>query len=892
MAPAILVTKLYVPPPPPKTVLRPGLIVRLNEGLRRKLILISAPAGFGKTTLVSEWVTGCGRTAAWLSLDEGDNDPARFLAYLIAALQTITKDIGKGILGAIQTAQSPAMINEYLLATLLNEMAAIPDDFILVLDDFHQIDSEPIDRALTFLLDHLPPRMHLVIATREDPSLPLARYRARGQLTELRAADLRFTPDEAAEFLNRVMGLNLTAENIAALETRTEGWIVGLQLAALSMQGREDIAAFIQAFTGSHHFVLDYLVEEVLQQQTESVQTFLLRTSILDRLCGPLCDAVLGSLPASGQETLEHLEHANLFIVPLDDERRWYRYHHLFADLLRHRLHQNTAATATDAGLDLAELHSRASRWYEDYGLDIEAFQHAAAANDVERAERLIDGKRLQLHFRGVAAELDWLKSLPNTVLDARPSLWVKYASALLVSGQSTGVEEKLQAAEAVLAAATTMPAAGLDEQTRDLIGQIAAARSVLALSQYQVETILVQSRRALEYLAHDNVHSRFGANWTMGMAYQFRGERAAAGRVYAQAISIAQTSGNIIYTVLAMTCLGQIQELENQLYPAAETYRRVLQLIGDYSPPNAAEVYLGLARICYEWNDLDAAEQHGQRSLQLARLYDSVIDRYILSEVFLARLKLARGDTAAAAAMLAETEQSVRRNNFVHRLPEVAFVQVRVLLRQGDLAAAVQLTETYQFPMCQARIFLAQGHPAAAVAVLEPMRRQLEAAAWEDERLMVMVVQAIALHAHGEKDKAVQLLGEVLVLAEPGGFIRLFVDEGPPMAGLLREAVSRGIMPDYIGKLLAAFEAEKRIDEDNSDLPPVSTGRPLIEPLSQRELEILHLIAQGLSNREIGERLFLALDTIKGHNRHIFDKLEVQSRTEAVARGRELGLL
>ena len=309
-------------------------------------------------------------------------------------------------------------------------------------------------------------------------------------------------------------------------------------------------------------------------------------------------------------------------------------------------------------------------------------------------------------------------------------------------------------------------------------------------------------------------------------------------------------------------------------------------------SPPNAAEVYLGLARICYEWNDLDAAEQHGQRSLQLARLYDSVIDRYILSEVFLARLKLARGDTAAAAAMLAETEQSVRRNNFVHRLPEVAFVQVRVLLRQGDLAAAVQLTETYQFPMCQARIFLAQGHPAAAVAVLEPMRRQLEAEAWEDERLMVMVVQAIALHAHGEKDKAVQLLGEVLVLAEPGGFIRLFVDEGPPMAGLLREAVSRGIMPDYIGKLLAAFEAEKRIDEDNSDLPPVSTGRPLIEPLSQRELEILHLIAQGLSNREIGERLFLALDTIKGHNRHIFDKLEVQSRTEAVARGRELGLL
>ena len=360
-----------------------------------------------------------------------------------------------------------------LLTTLLNEITTISDNFILVLDDYHVIESQPLSQALTFLIEHLPPQLHLVIATREDPPFPLARLRARGQLTELRATDLRFTPAEAAEFLNRVMGLNLSAEDIAALENRTEGWIAGLQLAAISMQGHQDAASFIKSFTGSHHFVLDYLLEEVLQQQSESVQTFLLRTSILDRLCGPLCDAVLLDPSVSGQETLEYLEHANLFIVPLDNERRWYRYHHLFADLLRQRLHQSTASSAGDEGKGVAELHSRASQWYEDHGLEIEAFQHAAAANDVERAERLIEGKGMPLHFRGTATSiLDWLASLPKTVLDARPSLWVRYARLLLVTGQTTGVEEKLQAAEAALQGAEP------DDKTRDLIGQIAAVRA------------------------------------------------------------------------------------------------------------------------------------------------------------------------------------------------------------------------------------------------------------------------------------------------------------------------------------------------------------------------------------------------------------------------------
>jgi len=897
----ILQTKLYIPPIRPELVSRPRLIERLNAGLHRKLTLVSAPAGFGKTTLVSEWVAGCERLepkvrAAWLSLDKGDNDPTRFLAYLVAALQTIVASIGEGVLGVLQSPQPPP--TESILTALLNEITAVPDNFVLVLDDYHVIDAKPVDvstsvdQALTFLLEHLPPQMHLVIATREDPNIPLARLRARGQLAELRVADLRFTPAEATDFLNQVVGLNLSAEDITALETRTEGWIAGLQLAAISMQGHEDATSFIKSFTGSHHFVLDYLIEEVLQQQSESVQTFLLRTSILGRLCGPLCDAVLLDPSASGQKTLEYLEHANLFTVPLDNERLWYRYHHLFAELLRQRLGQNLTFGA------ITEDHIRASEWHENNGLAIDAFRHATAANDVERAERLIESKGIPLHsLAAVTAILGWLDSLPKTVLDARPWLWVRSATSALMAGQTIGVEEKLQAAGAALEAA--LQGAEPDDKARDLIGQIAAVRATLALLRYQPEATIIQAGRALEYLPPDNLPFRCRAIWTLGVAHQLQGDRAAARKAYTEAIR--QASGNIYYTVLATTCLGQIQESENQLYQAAETYRRSLQLLSDQGPPNASEEYIGLARICYEWDDLDAAEQHAQQSLLLARQYDRTIDRFVICEVFLARLKLARGDVAGAAAMLAETEQSARQNNFVQRMPGVTAAQVLTLLRQGDVAAAARLVQTHDLPISQARVYLAQGDTSAALAVLAPYRQQVEAKNWQDERLKVMVLQAVALYAaalgaDGEKDKAVQLLDEALALAEPGGFIRIFVDEGAPMAQLLLEAASHGVMPDYIGKLLAVFEAEEQPvlaglaaspgkSEDKPDLPP---AQPLIEPLSQRELEVLRLIAQGLSNREISERLFLALSTVKGHNLNIFDKLQVQRRTEAVARARE----
>jgi len=860
------------------------LIEQLNSDLQRKLTLISAPAGFGKTTLICEWIVSCRCPVAWLSLDEGDNELTRFLTYFIAALQTIVPSIGDGVLAMLQSPQPPPV--EPTLTALLNEITEVPEEVILVLDDYHLIDTKVIDEALTFLLEHLPPQIHLVIVTREDPNLPLARLRASGQLTELRVAELRFIHSEVVTFLNKSMGLDLSAEEIVALEIRTEGWIAGLQLAALSMQSHKDTPDFIKSFTGSHHFVLDYLVEEVLQQHPQSIQTFLLQTSILDRLCGPLCDTVLGDSSTSGQETLEYLERNNLFIVPLDDERRWYRYHHLFADLLRQRLQQSTTSFMRNELESMDELHGRASQWYEDNGLELDAFRHAAAANDIDRAERLIEGKGVPLQYRGTASTvLNWLASLPVAELDGRPSLWVSYASALNLTGHQTDAEQKLQAAEAALQGTAQ------DERTRDMIGHIAAIRAMIAVGHHQLETIVTQSHRALEYLHPDNLTVRTIISWTLGLAYQLQGDRKAASQAYHDVLSISQASGDMISTLAATIGLGNIQETENQLFLAAESYQLGQKLFGDPPQPIACGAYLDLAGIHYEWNDLDTALKQGQLSLQLAQQVEG-IDTPALCWVLLARVELARGDMAGAAALLAQAEEFVHRRNFNHRIPEIAAVKVLTLLHQGEMVAAAHLAQKYELPISQTRVHLAQSETSAALMVLEPLRQQAEVKGWEDERLQVMVLQAVTHYSHGNKEKAVQLLDEALMLAKPGGFIRTFLDEGEPMAQLISTAAARGIMPDYTANLLAIFEAEKPriVGESYSLIPP--TAQHLIEPLSQREQEILHLISQGLSNREIGERLSLALDTVKGHNHRIFGKLQVHRRTEAVARARKLGLL
>jgi LuxR family maltose regulon positive regulatory protein len=541
----------------------------------------------------------------------------------------------------------------------------------------------------------------------------------------------------------------------------------------------------------------------------------------------------------------------------------------------------------------VAELHIRASEWYEANGMAFEAFRHATAADDVARAVRLIESKEMPLPARGVVIPiLEWLASLPAAVLDAWPSLRVKSATLALVAGQTTGVEEKLQAAEKALQNAEPVLSAaeGLDDKTRDLIGQIACARATLALTRYDPEAMITQARRALEYLHPDDLPFLFTANWALAAASLFLGDRAAAVRACMESLTISQQSGDMFSTILATSDLGQMQELNNQLYQAAETYRWVLHLAGEYPQPNIAEVLLGLARISYEWNDMTAAEEYAQKSLHLARQYDRVIDRFILSEVFLARLKLAWGDVAGAAAQLAQTEQSARQRNFIHRLPEIAAAQVDVLLHQGDVAAAAHLAQKYALPLGQARVLLARGEAAAALTLLSALRQQMETKGWQDERLKVLVLQAVAFQAHGEQTAALQVLEEALALAEPGGFIRLFVDEGEPMAAVLSTAAARGIAPDYVARLLAAFPDFAVASTTPSKIQNLKSK--MVEPLSQRELEILQLIALGLSNREISERLFLALSTVKGHNREIFGKLQVQRRTEAVARARELGLL
>ena len=744
MSDALLLTKLYVPPPRSNLVLRPRLVEQLNKGLSSgcKLTLISAPAGFGKTTLISEWIAGprdcppeqvCGSLSAWLSLDKTDNNPARFITYLIAALQMIKPRIGEGLLASLQ---SPQLLQfEPILTILINETSTIPEHFVLILDDYHAIDSPLVDKCLDFLIEHQPPQMHIIIITREDPQLPLARYRARGQLTELRAADLRFTPGEATEFFNQVTGLCLSAENIAALETRTEGWIAGMQLASISMQGNNDTEGFIQSFTGSHRFVMDYLVEEVLQQQSESIQTFLLQTSILDRICGPLCDAILLDPRVSGQATLEYLERINLFIVPLDNERRWYRYHHLFGDLLRRRMEQKFSAEG------IANLQIHASEWLENNGLILEAFIHAAAANDVERAERLMESKEMPLLLPGVPTIiLNWLESLPKSLLDSKPSLWWKQASMMIANNQTIGVEEKLQATEAALAARIP-PNTEMDEWSRNLVGKIAVARGMIAQMLYQADTSLVQARRALDYLHPNNLVYRSAATQIYGSSLLIKGDRDAAEKAYTEALSLAQAAGDFTGVLTATIRLAQTHEVRYHLLKAFETYQQALKLIGENPPPVVAVLYLGLAKIYFEWNDLDTAEKYAEMGFQLAQLCDEGFDRLILSERFLSNLRLARGDTVGAIRYLLDAEQNARQSDFAIQLPGIAADQALIHLFQGNTAAAAQLVEKSGYPLIQARVLIAQGDPSAALEILESHRQQMGESIWEDRKLETMVL-------------------------------------------------------------------------------------------------------------------------------------------------------
>lgn len=863
----ILTTKLYIPPSRHQSVKRAQLIERLNDGFDRKLILVAAPAGFGKTTLVSEWIDQLNCPVAWLSLDENDSDQTRFLTYLVAALQMIESSIGVTLSEALQSSQLPSI--DQLLTPLLNDITSLSGDFVLILDDYHVIENPVFDQAITFLLDYLPPHMHLVIITREDPPLPLSRLRARRQLTELRASDLRFSTDEASDFFNHGMGLQLSDQDIKTLEDRTEGWITGLQLAALSLQGQDDTSTFINAFTGSHQYVLDYLVEEVFQHQSKHIQNFLLQTSILEYFCAELCDVIINQ--TNSQEIIDYLVRSNMFLIPLDHERKWFRYHHLFGDLLRQRLQEHSS--------DFSKLHDRASLWYEQHDFELDAFHHAARANDIPRVMRLIEGDGMPMHFRGHSRVVQaWLKAQPTSVLDTYPQLWTSYASILLGQGEIDMAEDKLHHAELALQNVAE------NIHTRDTIGRIAAIRSTAFAAQKNVEALISYSHQALEYLHPDNIAFRTSTAWKLGYAYELQGKRAEARQAHQEVISIGQRSGNMVFTRLAKLGLGYLQEVDNQLYQATETYLDVLQMFGDTPLADAGIAHIGLARIHYQWNELDTAQDHIDQCIQLAKKsqkYDRLIDGLVLQ----ARLYIARDNINNARQILAEANRVAHQHNMAHKVAEIANLQVQLFIRQGQLESATYLVQTHNIPLSEARVLIAQSKPEAAFQLLEPLRQQMENKNWADECLKIMVLQSIALDASDKTDEALTILADALALAQSGTFLRLFVDEGTSIMRLLSALYEQGIMSDYVQKLLNLF--------DTLTTPSrLSENETLIEPLSERELEVLQLIAEGLSNRQISERLFLALSTVKGHNRNIFDKLGVKRRTEAVARANELDLL
>ncbi|MEZ4683231.1 MAG: hypothetical protein R2932_54385 [Caldilineaceae bacterium] len=663
--------------------------------------------------MIGEWIDSSAQPVAWLSLNEEESDPARFLTYLVATLQTLAADMGEGVLGALQAPQPPSMTT--LLTSLLNEIATLPDHCLLVLDDYHLLDAaEPlraIDEALTFLIEHLPPQLHLVITTREDPNFPLARYRARGQLTEIRAADLRFTPDEAAEFLNGMMGLELAPATIAALEERTEGWIAGLQMAAISMQGHKagphDSADFIQSFTGSHRFVLDYLVEEVLHQQPTHVQHFLLRTSILDRLCGPLCDALLDaptdSPHVTGQATLEALEQANLFLIPLDNERHWYRYHHLFADFLRQRLQQRSVPSTENDPVDVAELHRRASTWHEKHDLRLEALRHALAAEDFERAARLVELTwSVMDRSRRSATWLGWVKALPDALVRTRPVLSVGYAWALLDHGELEAAETRLQDAEAWLAKAedkcespeisADAPIVADDTEFRLLPASIAAARTYHALALGDLSGTMQYARRALALFPADEHLRRGTPAALLGLATWASGDLEEAYRAFADAMTIFQRAGNILFAITGTYFLADIQVVQGRLRAATETYQQALKLAaghGELVRRGTADIYTGLSELCCEQGDHEAATAHLRQSQALGEQAALPRWRYRWS-LAQARLKRAEGDLAGALAQLNIAEQHYRRGPVPDVRPIAALKAACGLPRAGCMKPGI----------------------------------------------------------------------------------------------------------------------------------------------------------------------------------------------------------
>ena len=899
----LLLTKVHIPQPRPTLVPRPRLLRRLDDALQlgHRLILLSAPAGSGKTTLLSTWIADCRHPAAWLSLDTGDSDPSRFLSYVVGALQTLDPQVGQGVAGALQSPQPPV---DALLTALVNQIGESTSlhGAILILDDYHAIQTQPVHEVLGFLLEHLPAPpegMHLVIATRADPPVPLSRLRGRAQLTEVRIADLRFTSDEAAAFLSDVMGLDIPPEAVAELESRTEGWITGLQMAALSLQGRDaqETASFVQAFAGSHRHILDYLLEEVLNRQPEPVQRFLLETSILDRLTGPLCDMI--TRRTGGQATLEDLERRNVFILPLDDERRWFHYHRLFRDLLRVRLNQ--LGPPLDCA-PTAMLHRRASAWFEEQGSLTEAIDHAIQAGETDRAAQLVEDNGLRMLTQGeLTTLLGWLRPLPRETIDARPWLAIYAAWALGLTGQVDDAEARLRAAEA----ASEAPPAD------DRLGHVAAIRSYIAAHRGDAAQVVELAQRALELLDEENLVVRSVVAFTLGGAYLFGADWAAATAAFSEAIDMGQAGANVHLAVSAAAQLAMLEVEQGRLHKAFETSQRMLAMAEN--SPVAAQAHSGLGELLYEWNDLEAAEHHLTRSVELGRRWGNV-EALSGSYVWLARLRWAHGDREGARDALERAERLVEQGLHPEARIVVSAVRAWIAIAGSDFAVAERWVQARGLDAGQddptmregeylilARLLLARGELDAAVHLLDRILESTERVGRLGLSLQAQALQALVLQAKGDRELALAALQRALATAEPEGYLRTFVDEGEPMRRLLADLEARLTgqtpAPDsphhsrlraYVQRLLAAFPGS----EAETLAPAGRTQTTLAEPLSERELEVLRLVAAGYSNREIAAQLFIALSTVKSHTNSIYGKLGVKNRTQAIAASRALGLL
>jgi LuxR family transcriptional regulator, maltose regulon positive regulatory protein len=908
---ALLATKLHVPHPRPGFLARPRLLERLTQGTALKLTLVCAPAGFGKTSLLGEWVRRSRQPVAWLSLDQGDNDPARFWRYVAAALDGVRPGIHQQVTALLRGPQQPPL--EAVLTTVVNELAAVPEEAALVLDDYHLIEAPAVHQSLAFLLDRQPPQVRLVLASRSDPPLPLARLRAGGQLTELREADLRFTLAETAALLREATGLDLPSDSVAALADRTEGWVAGLQLAGLSLQGHGDPASFVETFTGSHRYVLDYLTEEVLARQPQELVRFLLETSVLERLSGPLCDAVCGR--DDSQALLEQVERANLFLIPLDEVRGWWRYHHLFADLLQARLQQAQPER-------VPELHRAAAAWCEQHELGDDAIRHALAAADPEAAARLVERHlEEQILRRSEGATLArWLAALPAEVVRGRPRLCLGQAISALLGGRADQAEPLIDAAEQAAARSAGEPYRPSVGRAASILANLPAVLAVshadLARLRGDPEREAAFAGQALAQLTdQDRLLGTF-VRYHLGMADWLGGRLSNAERTLAEVVAERAGAGERYLAVRAGYDLGQVQQAQGRLDAALRTYRHGTELATEAGRPRlpaAGMAQVGLAEVLYQRDELDAALEQAREGVAACREL-AYTPPLATGLVALAWIRRAQGDTDGARDAADQAEAVMPAPGMVDLLNPVPAQLAWLRLAQGDLGAAARWTRQWalspedrpDYPrerafLVLARLLLAEGRPGPALGLLGRLGDLAACQERTGSLIEIRVLQALGLAAADDQDGALAALGETLRLAAPAGYLRIFLDEGPPMADLLgrlattpaaaQAATAAPGSRAHLDRLLAAF--------DRHGLAVLARPRPggavapgLVAPLSARELEVLELVAAGRSNQAIATELVITLDTVKRHVSHLLEKLGAANRTQAVSRARELGLL